>query len=76
MILADLPNKGFKFILIWGKGESVTNDVTETSHIWPPSAVEKCQNPESVSWELLFMESGTTLGGLERDRIRVDFKTQ
>lgn len=28
----------------WGRRESVTNDVTDRNHIWPPSAVEKDQD--------------------------------
>lgn len=31
-----------------GGVESVTNDVTETNHIWPPSAVEKDQDCEAL----------------------------
>ena len=32
-----------------GVGESVTNDVTETNHIWLPSAVEKDQDSEALA---------------------------
>lgn len=31
-----------------GRRESVTNDVTETNHIWPPSAMEKDQDCEAL----------------------------
>lgn len=33
----------------WGRRESVTNDVTERNHIWPPSAMEKDQDSKALA---------------------------
>lgn len=64
----------------WGRRESVTNDVTERNHIWPPSAMEKDQDSKALAVLMGIIISGKwdSFGGseIEKKKKRVNIKEQ